>query len=132
MPGCYWVGTPSHGGLMLHRSQFGRLTPAALRYGDRFGEWVCYEEDCGYAIPAWEIFEVRNKLNEYAAKSPVDDCNDLYLVLSHHSHRYLFEAGFTPDPEIVKQTLAREEELRGWQRENRERQATWDREHGRG
>jgi hypothetical protein len=82
--GVYWVGTPSHGGLMVKQALAGvELSPKAIEcaYPGAFGTWVCFEEDCSYAIafherPEWmRILERRSlaEAQEYVAKHPANN-----------------------------------------------------------
>ena len=53
--GVVWVGTPSHGGLMVGKAVARkRLSPEAQEVGELCGSWLCYEEDCAYAVPLYE------------------------------------------------------------------------------
>ncbi|MGU3473186.1 DUF7007 domain-containing protein [Paenibacillus sp. D51F] len=50
------VHTPSHGGLMISK-EYAKLflSPAARRFGSTFENYLCYEEDCEWFIPAYEL-----------------------------------------------------------------------------
>ena len=53
--GVYDVGTPGHGGIMVGRAQARNLlSPEAIAEGMTWGQWICYEEDCDWAIFAYE------------------------------------------------------------------------------
>lgn len=59
--GVLWVGTPSHGGLLVSKSVAKKsLTPQARMCGWRWGDYYAYEEDCEYAVaflerPEWAV-----------------------------------------------------------------------------
>lgn len=73
--GVSWVSTPSHGGLAIALGAAQKyLTPKAIEFGERYGAYVCFEEDCAYAIaffhnPAWKRFLDQHSLAEWEAYS---------------------------------------------------------------
>ena len=101
-PGCRFVGTSSHGGMML-TEKFAKkhLTLAALRRGMRHGNYYCYEEDCAWAIPAYELSQYWDRIFAYfkPAEGP-----ELYLFksLSAWNADYLLERGIEPDPVLFQ------------------------------
>jgi Domain of unknown function (DUF7007) len=70
-PGVSWVSTPSHGGLMIANGTAAKyLTPKAIEFGERYGSYVAFEEDCAYAIaffqnPNWKRFLDKHSLAEW-------------------------------------------------------------------
>ncbi len=53
--GVYNVGTPSHGGIMVGKTVAKKLLSAkAQAIGMDWGTWLCYEEDCDWAVFAYE------------------------------------------------------------------------------
>jgi len=55
----YWVITAGHGGIMIDRDWAStRLSLAARKLAENFGHWLCYEEDCDWAIPLYEDGEI--------------------------------------------------------------------------
>jgi hypothetical protein len=60
-PSVYWVTTVEHGGYVLHKDVVRhRLSQAAITRGVVDGEWVCFEEDCAWAMvvhecPEWVV-----------------------------------------------------------------------------
>lgn len=56
--GVYSVSTPSHGGIMVRLDVAERDLSEQARgcsiYGGRFGDFLCYEEDCEWAFPMYE------------------------------------------------------------------------------
>lgn len=53
--GVHLVDTPSHGGVLVARRLAEQeLTAEARRIGERFGEYYAFEEDCAYAVVAFE------------------------------------------------------------------------------
>lgn len=69
--GVSWVSTPSHGGLMVALGAAQKyLTPKAIEQGGRYGAYICFEEDCAYAVaffqnPAWKRFLDQHSLAEW-------------------------------------------------------------------
>lgn len=62
-PGVYWVDTIGHGGLLISVAVAQRtLTPQACRIGERWGNWICFEEDCAVAAPLYEHPEWQKQL----------------------------------------------------------------------
>lgn len=62
--GAFWVFTPGHGGLMIPEwVARAHLSGDVLAEGERFRGtnlvWVCYEEDCAFALPLLEWKELR-------------------------------------------------------------------------
>ena len=63
--GVRWVGTPGHGGLMISEGVARKnLSPLARSMGDKYGGYICYEEDVAWAIPVYEWPEMGVILNE--------------------------------------------------------------------
>ena len=59
MPGCAWVGTPGHGGLRVSQGLAEhRMTPEGLKASIHQSGYYWFEEDCQWAIAAYEIREV--------------------------------------------------------------------------
>ena len=51
LAGVFWVSTAGHGGLMVHKDHAREhLSPAAMKYAMKWGEWYCFEEDCQCSI----------------------------------------------------------------------------------
>jgi hypothetical protein len=55
IPGVYTVTTPGHGGLLVHESVYKKLTPYTQSAGIPSDEYYGYEEDCDYALIAFEL-----------------------------------------------------------------------------
>ena len=106
-PCAYWVGTPGHGGLMIARGTAKKvLTAACVKRGQVFSGYLAYEEDCQYALvayerPEWFIREGRDadKVKEDALKT-----------LSAWNADYLIERGIEPDAVGYSSYLKREDE----------------------
>jgi len=75
VPGVHWVTTASHGGLMVAKATAERLlTVAAIEtaFPGRFGDYVCFEEDCAYSVaffehPDWKRTPDERALREWEA-----------------------------------------------------------------
>ena len=73
--GVRWVSTASHGGLMVSRTAAAKyLSEQAIKaiHSTRSAEYVCFEEDCEYAIafferPEWDRFLKEKDLREWRA-----------------------------------------------------------------
>src|SRR5579859_4475885 len=69
--GVRWVSTPSHGGLMVSKGAASKyLTPKAIELGGAWGDYICFEEDCAYAIaffqnPQWKRHLDRQALAQW-------------------------------------------------------------------
>jgi hypothetical protein len=76
------------------------LCPAAIKKGLRFLNWLCYEEDCNWAIVAWELPDYWDRA--FAQSSPSFRANPrphLLQSLSRWHPDYLIEKGVEPEPE---------------------------------
>jgi hypothetical protein len=68
--GIYWVSTPGHGGLMI-RSGAAKLSKAAKDLaGESFSTFDCFEEDCAWAVAAYELLSAGITVS--ANTSPAD------------------------------------------------------------
>ena len=53
--GVFAVSTAGHGGFMVKADQH-KLSSQAIHYGgEKFGKFLCFEEDCAWAIAAYEL-----------------------------------------------------------------------------
>jgi hypothetical protein len=104
--GCVSVGTAGHGGMMIGKA-FARkhLSEAAIKRGIVFGQWLGYEEDCEWEIPAFELPEFWPTIFKH---HPGRD-NRAYLLrdLSYWNADYLLERGIEPDLEGYASFLKR-------------------------
>lgn len=79
--GVHWVSTPSHGGLMVSLAKAKQvLSPDAIRvaYPGEFCGYVCFEEDCSFAVafyehPEWARFLDVKSLAEWKQSSYAPD-----------------------------------------------------------
>ena len=65
--GVHWVGTPSHGGLMVSLAKARAIfSEKAIRltYPGAFNGYVCFEEDCSYAIAFHENPRMKRFLDQ--------------------------------------------------------------------
>ena len=108
--GLSWLGTPSHGGFAVSE-RFARkhLSINAQQRGEfRYG-YFFFEEDCDYAIVAWELFgfdkthvfglRVREGEQSYTLVDGLGkfDRAALLSTLSNYHADYLVERGIEPD-----------------------------------
>ena len=105
-PGFKSVGTSGHGGIMItEKFAEANLSEAAQEQGEWYGGYLCYEEDCSYAIPFWELLEeYGDKMFEH--NSPEGDFGTqekrrsaLKQSLSSWNPEYLLAVGVQPDAE---------------------------------
>jgi hypothetical protein len=90
--GVFNVGTPSHGGVMIHEEIAPYiLSKEAIKRAERYGKWLAYEEDCEAAIPLYEMPEHWEKLS--------DNGSSLFKSLSAWDADYLLERGIEPEEE---------------------------------
>lgn len=111
--GMWWVGTPGHGGLMIGKAEARRkLTPEAQACGRPFGNWLCYEEDCDYAVPFYELQELREAWNRLAVKARQQQeiqASALDVLRCYHG-AYLMARGLAAVEELPRWV----ESLAGW------------------
>ena len=116
-PGFRSVSTSSHGGFMISRGFADEhLTFAARNRGMRYtGDYLCYEEDCDWAIPAIELPEYWEEIFRWSSEDvQKDPYTHLLTSLSRWHPDYLLERGLTPLPGPYQQHLAmkRDREMR--------------------
>lgn len=96
LPHIYSVSTPSHGGIMIAKSEAKvRLSPAAQKHGWSWGNWLCYEEDCEWAIVAWEVPGI---WPNFFCRFEGDVKEYILQTLSSWNADFLLEIGVVPSP----------------------------------
>lgn len=99
--GVAWVSTAGHGGLRVSKGfAFSHLTDAARKRAQVYGGYLFYEEDCNFAIPAFELSGMWGSMFPTMAKEEVKP--HLMLSLSSWNPEYLLERGIEPMPEQYK------------------------------
>lgn len=100
----YWVSTAGHGGLMIeYKVAQEILTPQAILRGESFRSenrvWLCYEEDCQYAIVFYELDDILLRLAyRYVPHIPIANLRlKLLQTISAWNADYLIERGIEPD-----------------------------------
>jgi len=83
--GVIWASTPSHGGIGVRIDVANRMSEPAQRRGERVGDYLWYEEDCDWAIPAHELSHIQEKLSACI--------EEIIYYLSNWNPIYLFEIG---------------------------------------
>lgn len=94
------VSTAGHGGFMLTQ-KFAKehLSPAAMRKGFLYLGYLCYEEDCDWAIPLWDLPEYWDEVFAHASEEAKADIkNTLLKTLSRWHPDYLIGKGVEPEP----------------------------------
>lgn len=105
------VSTPGHGGFMVSK-QFAtqHLSPECIAYGTKHGDYICFEEDCDWAMPAWELPQFWPQIFAYMDESAKADPRAYLLhTLSVWRAEYLLARGIPPEPEGYADYLARRE-----------------------
>jgi hypothetical protein len=108
-PGLRLVSTASHGGLLLTGKAATRLqiSPAALALGSFGGTDYGFEEDIDWAILAWEIPQLWDRLFAHAgADIRGDPRTYLWTALSAYRPDFLRCHGVEPEPEAYARYLA--------------------------
>lgn len=93
--GVRWVNTASHGGFLISQ-RFANLyfSPAAVKCGRVWGNYLAFEEDCDATIILFETRAFDDALG-YTRNYDVERLQSL----SRWHADYLIERGITPDPE---------------------------------
>lgn len=111
--GLSWVDTPSHGGFAVSESFAKKhLSTAAQTRGEQYGSYLFFEEDCLYAIVAWEIggFDIPSNTPTQEWRGMTRQ--SLLDNLSAWNADYLLERGQAPSPTPYQHYLDRQEDLR--------------------
>lgn len=95
--GVRWVSTPGHGGAMVTLSWAEKhLSKPARDRGTKWSNYLCYEEDCEWAILAFEHPEIfSGDVKDSAFKT----VSRAFKTVSRWNADYLIERGLTPDAE---------------------------------
>jgi hypothetical protein len=92
--GFIFVSTARHGGFMIAKDFAEKhLSPAAIKRGEKCGDYLCYEEDCSIAIPLWELPQYWPKLFRGSCNPQIE----LLTSLSMWNADYLLEIGIEPE-----------------------------------
>jgi hypothetical protein len=95
--GVYWVTTVEHGGYMIDRALAqATLSSGACAIGDPSDEqWLCFEEDCAWAVVVYEH-------PEWAVQSLESTMRHALLWLTQEYPDYLQTRGIQPG-EVMKE-----------------------------
>lgn len=109
--GVYEVDTAGHGGVMVGTAVATQLlSPAAIEHGWKWGSWYAYEEDCDWAIFAYEQPELyaaaRNALDGYTQRTPEETKQIARDTLARWCLDYLIkvEGGELETQEVVQES----------------------------
>lgn len=111
VPHVWWVSTAGHGGIMIAKATAEReLTPQAVTRGVVYGGYLCYEEDCLYALiafekPQWFMGKPFNPITTVA-----DIQQTAFENISAWNADYLIERGIKPETESYKYFCFRRDE----------------------
>lgn len=104
-----WVCTPSHGGLMIAKGTANRvLSQACVKRGQVFGGYLAYEEDCQYALVAYE----KPEWFENDRRDCIQVKESAWRTLSAYEPEYLIERGHELEMEGYKRYLKSQEHER--------------------
>jgi hypothetical protein len=121
--GVNWVGTPSHGGLVVtEKVAREKLTPEAIAQGEWYGSLICFEEDCAYAVALFEVPEWCEKSVALWAekRTPEEWHTEFYRTITVWCLDYLRACGLPPiDSESEARYYQIRRELDEWQASNR-------------
>ena len=103
------VGTSGHGGIMVTKKfADDHLSEEAKKRGIENSNYYCYEEDCDWAIPVFELPQYWGKVFE---GMPISNPREhLLKTLSYWNADYLEERGIEPEPEAYARYLERKRE----------------------
>ncbi|MDF2879967.1 MAG: hypothetical protein K0R54_524 [Clostridiaceae bacterium] len=88
------VSTAGHGGIMVSIPFANKhFSKEAIAEALVYGNYYCYEEDCGYAIP---LYELKDKWNEIFGDKADKHEKTLLKTLSSYFPNYLISKGITP------------------------------------
>jgi hypothetical protein len=110
--GVYWVDTPSHGGLMIANGTAQKsLTPKAIEYSEKFGNYAAYEEDCASAIPFYENPQWRYELTRINLIA-WQRCSDAYMLEAKNSAIPKLQAELAKTDEQIREEMR--EQIMRW------------------
>lgn len=91
------VVTAGHGGFMVTQNFAKKyLSDACIKLGEVYGNYLCYEEDCEWAILAYDIVDVFGDKMKREDVSLEEYKQSLIKTLSSYFPNYLIEKGVTP------------------------------------
>lgn len=106
--GVSWVASAGHGGLRINRRiAEQRLTEAARRRAIFEHGYYWFEEDCLYAIAAFELEDLWPAMFRGQTIPPQKHRADLLRIISAYNADYLIERGIEPDPAAFTRWLIR-------------------------
>ena len=113
MPQVYFVSTASHGGIMLTEKRAKKvLSPAAIKRGRKWGNYLCYEEDCDMDMIVYEHPEAIRVINPEITETFIEIKISAYRSLSRWYPEYLQEVGVFPSEREFKQYLFYQEDAK--------------------
>ena len=80
--GIVWVSTASHGGLRISKvcALAKNVSQAAIKVGIETNEHFWFEEDCAWAVIAWELPHLWNYFFKYMSAKDNKDLQTTYLL----------------------------------------------------
>lgn len=99
-PGVSWISTPSHGGLRIVKTVAAqRLSQAARNRAIVQNDACWFEEDCLYAVAAYELEDLWPRMFRSSPDQSTDDRRrELLHIISSYKADYLLERHIEPDP----------------------------------
>ena len=91
------MSTPGHGGIRINKEvAFSNLTIDAINNGITQGDYIFFEEDCSWAIVAYEIPRLRESMFRHSNINESDREVHLLGILSSWERKYLLARGIEP------------------------------------
>jgi len=103
------VSTASHGGMMVRKDIAKQvLSVQARKKGFQYRDYLCYEEDCDWAIP---VFELKHLWQKIFKNKTIEEIESILMKsLSLWNADYLLSIGVQPIDEYYQEYLNRQKE----------------------
>lgn len=105
------VSTAGHGGYMVTQKFADKyLSEACKKRALEYSNYLCYEEDCDYAILAYDLLDTFGEKMKSEKKTMEEYKNSLIESLSYYNPEYLIEIGVKPFEKQYNLYLERKKE----------------------
>jgi hypothetical protein len=93
--GISFVSTAGHGGFMISNGFANKhFSKYAIDIALKYNNYLCYEEDCAYAIPLYELMRTKNPILSSIHMHTTEEY--IFNILSRWYPNYLLQLGLTP------------------------------------
>lgn len=104
MRGLKYVSTAGHGGYMVTKNFANKhLSKPCINLGEEYGDYLCYEEDCAWALVNYDLLKYNPNIYSLKIKNANISIEDAELSLrknlSIYYPNYLIEIGVEPSKE---------------------------------